>query len=149
MFVAGVDGCRAGWVRFAVEVPSLATSVDVVDLAELLRNRPSDLACIGIDIPIGLIDGSRACDKAARKLLGQPRGSSVFAAPCRRLCRQQLTPPRVTSIATRRAEDSASRRLGSSPRSNRWTMQSHQSVKVGLSRFTQKFVSGRSTSGDR
>src|SRR5208282_5793417 len=83
MFVAGVDGCRAGWVRFAVEVPSLATSVDVVDLAELLRNRPSDLACIGIDIPIGLLNGSRACDKAARKLLGQPRGASVFAAPCR------------------------------------------------------------------
>jgi predicted RNase H-like nuclease len=66
-----------------VEVPSLATSVDVVDLAELLRNRPSDLACIGIDIPIGLVDGSRSCDKAARKLLGQPRGTSVFAAPCR------------------------------------------------------------------
>ena len=83
MFVAGADGCRAGWVRFAVEVPSLATSVDVVDLAELLRNRPSDLACIGIDIPIGLLNGSRACDKAARKLLGQPRGASVFAAPCR------------------------------------------------------------------
>src|ERR1035438_675717 len=83
MFVAGVDGCRAGWVRFAVEVPLLAISVDVVDLAELLRNRPSDLACLGIDIPIGLIDGSRACDKAARKLLGQPRGSSVFPAPCR------------------------------------------------------------------
>jgi predicted RNase H-like nuclease len=83
MFVSGVDGCRAGWVRFSVEVPSLATSVDVVDLAELLMNRPSDLACIGIDIPIGLLNGSRACDKAARKLLGQPRGTSVFAAPCR------------------------------------------------------------------
>jgi predicted RNase H-like nuclease len=83
MFVAGVDGCRAGWVHFAVEVPSLATSVDVVDLAELLTSRPSDLACIGIDIPIGLLNSSRACDKAARKLLGQPRGSSVFAAPCR------------------------------------------------------------------
>ena len=83
MFVAGVDGCRAGWVHFAVEVPSLATSVDVVDLAELLTSRPSDLACIGIDIPIGLLDRSRACDKAARKLLGQPRGTSVFATPCR------------------------------------------------------------------
>src|ERR1700687_5597633 len=83
MFVAGVDGCRAGWVRFAVEVTSLATSVDVLDLPELLRSRLPDLACIGIDIPIGLLDGSRACDKAARKLLGQPRGSSVFAAPCR------------------------------------------------------------------
>src|ERR1700687_4864452 len=83
MFVAGVDGCRAGWVRFAVEVTSLATSVDVLDLPELLRSRLPDLACLGIDIPIGLLDGPRACDKAARKLLGQPRGSSVFPAPCR------------------------------------------------------------------
>jgi predicted RNase H-like nuclease len=49
----------------------------------LLTNRPSDLAFLAIDIPIGLLDGSRACDKAARKLLGQPRGTSVFAAPCR------------------------------------------------------------------
>jgi predicted RNase H-like nuclease len=83
MFVAGVDGCHAGWVRFAVEVPSLSTSVDVVNLAEVLRSRPTDLACIGIDIPIGLLNGSRACDKAARRLLGQRRGCSVFAAPCR------------------------------------------------------------------
>lgn len=83
LFVAGVDGCRAGWVCFSVEVTSLATSVEVVDLPKLLSNRPSDLACLGIDIPIGLLDGSRACDKAARKLLGQPRGTSVFAAPCR------------------------------------------------------------------
>jgi len=83
MFVAGVDGCRAGWVAFKVEASSLATSVQVVDLPTLLRNRPSDLACLGIDIPIGLLDGSRACDNAARKMLGQPRGSSVFPAPCR------------------------------------------------------------------
>jgi predicted RNase H-like nuclease len=83
MLVAGADGCRAGWVRFAVEVPTLATSVDVVNLAEVLRSRPTDLACIGIDIPIGLLSGSRACDKAARRLLGQRRGCSVFAAPCR------------------------------------------------------------------
>jgi predicted RNase H-like nuclease len=83
MFVAGVDGCRAGWVRFAVEIPLLVTSVEVVDVAEALSRRPDDLFCLAIDIPIGLLNGSRACDKAARKLLGQPRGSSVFAAPCR------------------------------------------------------------------
>jgi predicted RNase H-like nuclease len=41
------------------------------------------LACVAIDIPIGLLEGPRACDVAARKLLGQPRGSSVFPAPCR------------------------------------------------------------------
>lgn len=83
MFVAGVDGCRAGWVAFKVEAPSLVTSVDLVDLPKLLKNRPNDLLCVAIDIPIGLLDCSRACDKAARKLLGQPRGTSVFAAPCR------------------------------------------------------------------
>jgi predicted RNase H-like nuclease len=83
MFVAGVDGCRAGWFCFKVEVTSLATSAAVIELPSLLKNRPSDIACLGIDIPIGLLDGSRGCDKAARKLLGQPRGTSVFAAPCR------------------------------------------------------------------
>ena len=81
--MAGVDGCRAGWVWFKVEVTSLATSVEVVDLSKLLSDRPSDLARLGIDIPIGLLDGSRACDKEARRLLGQPRGTSVFPAPCR------------------------------------------------------------------
>jgi predicted RNase H-like nuclease len=83
MFVAGVDGCRTGWVGFKVEVPSLTTSVDVVDVAALLLKRPPELLCFAIDIPIGLLDVSRACDKAARRLLGQRRGGSVFAAPCR------------------------------------------------------------------
>src|ERR1039457_7038272 len=83
MFVAGVDGCRAGWVAFKVELPSLVTSVEVIDLPALLRKRLPELSFLGIDIPIGLLNGSRACDKAARKLLGQPRGTSVFAAPCR------------------------------------------------------------------
>jgi predicted RNase H-like nuclease len=85
VFVAGVDGCRApeGWVCFKVELPSLITSVEVIDLPALLRKRPDDLACIAIDIPIGLLDGSRACDKEARRKLRPPRGSSVFAAPCR------------------------------------------------------------------
>jgi len=68
---------------FKVELPSLATSVDLVDLPKLLSSRPVYLLCLAIDIPIGLFDCSRACDNIARKLLGQPRGTSVFAAPCR------------------------------------------------------------------
>jgi predicted RNase H-like nuclease len=60
MFVAGVDGCRAGWIAFKVDVPSLDTSVDVVDLPKLLSRRPVDLFCAAIDIPIGLLDYSRA-----------------------------------------------------------------------------------------
>src|SRR6185503_15470656 len=41
-------------------------------------------AMIAIDMPIGLSDdGPRACDLEARRLLGRPRASSVFPAPCR------------------------------------------------------------------
>ena len=83
MFVVGIDGCRGGWVGFKVDVASMSTLVELIDLPSILRNKPHDLAILAIDIPIGPLDGSRACDKAARRLLGQPRGTSVFAAPCR------------------------------------------------------------------
>jgi len=83
MFVAGIDGCRGGWISFKVDLASLSTSVALIDLPSILRNKPNGLVILAVDIPIGLLDGSRACDKAARKLLGQPRGTSVFAAPCR------------------------------------------------------------------
>src|SRR5208282_2518200 len=83
MFVAGVDGCRAGWIAFKVELPSLITSVEVIDLSAWLRKRAPELARIGIDIPIGLLHRPRQCDIEARERLGWPRGASVFAAPCR------------------------------------------------------------------
>jgi predicted RNase H-like nuclease len=89
VFVAGIDGCRGGWVSFKVDLPSLDTSVELMDLSSILRDKPDDLAILAIDIPIGLLDGSRACDKSARKLLGQPRGTSVFAAPCRASLREK------------------------------------------------------------
>ena len=69
MFVVGVDGCRGGWIAFKVDLPAHTTSVEVVDFSAWLREGPPDLTCIGIDIPIGLLNGSKACDKAARKLL--------------------------------------------------------------------------------
>jgi predicted RNase H-like nuclease len=83
MWAAGIDGCHGGWAAFKVHLPSQNTSVEIIDLPSVLTNKPDDLAILAIDIPIGLLDGSRACDKSARKLLGKPRGSSVFAAPCR------------------------------------------------------------------
>ena len=83
MFVAGIDGCRGGWVSFRVDLASQNTPVELIDLSSILTGKPDDPAILAIDIPIGLLDGSRACDKAARKLLGQPRGTSVFAAPCK------------------------------------------------------------------
>jgi predicted RNase H-like nuclease len=89
MFVAGVDGCRAGWVWFRVEVPSMTCRVSLVDICATLRNRPAELLSLAIDIPIGLFNGSRACDSAARQLLGSPRASSVFSPPCRLATRAQ------------------------------------------------------------
>ena len=82
MFVADIDGCRSGWVAFKVRPTSLNISVELFDLRSFLKNKPA-FAILAIDKPIGLLDGSRACDKAPRRLLGQPRGTSVFAAPCR------------------------------------------------------------------
>ena len=83
MSVAGVDGCRGGWIvagwdggSGVLEFAFRRTFREVLDGA-------ADVECIGIDIPIGLSDGPpRACDLAARAVLG-PRRSSVFPAPIR------------------------------------------------------------------
>ncbi len=90
MLVAGLDGCRAGWVMATLTVgdagrraPGLAVSVipRLADVAPLLA--AGRLAAAGIDIPIGLPERApRACDVEARRLLG-PRRSSVFPAPVR------------------------------------------------------------------
>ena len=66
--------------------PSLSalTFSIVDDLAPLMERAEAGEATIAIDMPIGLNDdGPRACDLAARRLLGRPRASSVFPAPCR------------------------------------------------------------------
>jgi predicted RNase H-like nuclease len=81
--VAGIDGCRGGWVALKVDLASHTTIVELVDLPAILRNRPDFLVALTIDIPIGLLDGPRPCDCAARNLLGARRGCSVFAAPSR------------------------------------------------------------------
>ena len=70
--IAGIDGCKAGWI--------IATFGDVF-IAPSLNIDQFDR--VGIDMPIGLSDGPpRACDMAARQYLGSAR-SSVFPAPPR------------------------------------------------------------------
>jgi len=83
--VAGVDGTPGGW---AVVIMKAGRSVirKVAALSNILDGA-TDFDIIAVDVPIGLLDayevGGRACDRAARKLLGKPRGSSVFPAPVR------------------------------------------------------------------
>ena len=68
----GIDGCAAGWI--------IATIDGVVVVPTL---RLDEFELVGIDMPVGLVDGPpRACDIAARKFLGRA-GSSVFPAPPR------------------------------------------------------------------
>ena len=79
--VAGVDGCRAGWI---VVHDGRATVQH--DFAAVLAALPDD-AVVAVDIPIGLADlyevGGRECDRLARARLGRVRGTSVFPAPPR------------------------------------------------------------------
>lgn len=83
VWVAGADGCKRGWFRAARETGSGELHFDVFREAhQLLRAAPSPRV-LGLDIPIGLpANGRRACDEAARGLLG-PRRASVFDAPIR------------------------------------------------------------------
>lgn len=87
--VAGVDGCRAGWVVAVTRAagPAPVLSVDVVARIDevFARVRSGELAAIGLDMPIGLpASGRRACDDLTRARLG-PRRSSVFPTPPRPL----------------------------------------------------------------
>lgn len=91
MWIAGVDGCKAGWVvalarlrggrvgRLSVRLSP--TIRDVLDVSPRPR-------IIAVDMPIGLLDrrqrGGRSCDQAARRILGR-RASCVFTPPSRRI----------------------------------------------------------------
>jgi predicted RNase H-like nuclease len=83
--VAGVDGCRRGWVLATVgeDEPRQATVEVVADFCSVVSLVDTgDISYVAVDMPIGLPDGPRACDRAARTNLG-PRRASVFSAPPR------------------------------------------------------------------
>jgi len=56
MFVAGIDGRRGGWVSFKIDLASLSTLVELINLPSIVRNKTDDLATLAIDIPIGWLD---------------------------------------------------------------------------------------------
>jgi predicted RNase H-like nuclease len=83
MFVVGVDGCRGGWLAVRLSRDGTSGCRIFPDMASLWSaHRRSALTLV--DIPIGLPEAAndRACDKAAREMLG-PRKASVFPVPCR------------------------------------------------------------------
>ena len=84
MVLAGVDGCKSGWiVAYRRSDSGEIGTVAVAAVAELFREL-RDPGLVAIDIPIGLTaGGARRCDVEARRRLGAKRGSSVFPAPIR------------------------------------------------------------------
>ena len=80
----GVDGCKGGW--FSVGLDNCdGYEVQVFKTFDELLAHYAEACLVLVDIPIGLPQGGegRDCDPEARKLLGRPRGSSVFPTPTR------------------------------------------------------------------
>lgn len=87
IWVAGVDGCKAGWVAVLRNLrdPSELRLQLFPAFADVIAFTPP-LALIAVDMPIGLPERigpeGRGPEKAARKHLGE-RQSSVFTVPSR------------------------------------------------------------------
>lgn len=86
-WVAGVDGCRAGWVVALRDLRQFSWQLFVATTFEEVLDHTRSAVIIAIDIPVGILDwapkGGRDCDREARRLLGRPRQCSVFSPPCR------------------------------------------------------------------
>jgi len=100
MNVAGIDGCRGGWITINGDGASVSSSIQDA-IAALPRT-----CVIALDMPIGLLDahvaGGRECDRAIRTILGPARNGSVFSPPprlalgCRTLPDAQARGARIT-----------------------------------------------------
>jgi predicted RNase H-like nuclease len=92
-WLAGVDGCRAGWVAVLKSLDN--GKMETVLLAELkeLFIIVEEPVLVGVDTPIGLLSearpGGRECDQAARRIMGRVKSSSVFSPPVRAALRAE------------------------------------------------------------
>lgn len=114
MWVAGVDGCRAGWVAALAPVGGTAAPlVRIMPTLSAVLDAPEVPAVVAVDIPIGLpsriVGPGRSPEQLVRPLLGA-RQSSVFSIPARaaveapdhaeacRIALKTSEPPRKVSI---------------------------------------------------
>ncbi|MDP2887110.1 MAG: DUF429 domain-containing protein [Ignavibacteria bacterium] len=85
-FVAGVNGCRCGWLIVTKHLKTHREYLTVATSFADVINLPHEPSVICVDIPIGLLDaavpGGREGDQLARRLLGS-KASSVFPPPVR------------------------------------------------------------------
>jgi predicted RNase H-like nuclease len=85
-WLAGVDGCKGGWIAAFVRPDGEETRVRIVSRFTEVLSAPEAAAVIAVDMPIGLPPrtglGGRAAENCVRPLLGA-RQSSVFSVPSR------------------------------------------------------------------
>jgi predicted RNase H-like nuclease len=86
IWLAGMDGCRAGWIVAFVRPGGDEAHIRVVPRFSDILDAAEAPCIIAVDMPIGLPDrtgyGGRAAENAVRPLLGS-RQSSVFSVPAR------------------------------------------------------------------
>lgn len=86
--LAGIDGCRVGWIACLVDVDGpLRPEIRIVLRIADLLDGPAAPHLAVVDMPIGLPDrvgpGGRAPERAVRSKLEKKRKSSVFSMPSR------------------------------------------------------------------
>jgi len=85
-WLAGVDGCRAGWLAAFLRPSGAEIRVRVLENFAAIVGAPERPEVVAVDIPIGLPrrvgQGGRAAENAVRPLLGA-RQSAVFSVPSR------------------------------------------------------------------
>jgi predicted RNase H-like nuclease len=94
-WVAGVDGCRAGWVVAFAHPQGGEVRVRIVPRFTEVIAAPEAPVVIAVDIPIGLPErvghGGRTAENVVRPFLGR-RKSSVFSVPSRRAVFAEVGP---------------------------------------------------------
>jgi predicted RNase H-like nuclease len=117
--IAGVDGCRAGWVA-AVQDLEMPGAIEVYVFGTFAGVADPGFALLAVDIPIGLPDsGPRAADLEARRLLGARR-SSVFPAPIRPVLRASDYVSAYQIGRRVHGKGLSNQAWGSNPRKSRW-----------------------------
>lgn len=82
MLVAGVDGCKAGWVAIVLDEGGFVRAT-LERRFDALQALLGECSWIAVDIPVGLVDrGTRRADVEARRRLGS-RASTLFVTPPR------------------------------------------------------------------
>ena len=86
IWLAGVDGCRGGWIVAFIRAGGDEARIRVVRCFADILGAPENPDVIAVDMPIGLPErtgyGGRTAENAVRRLLGA-RQSSVFSVPSR------------------------------------------------------------------